>query len=80
VRAEHGVRRLMVSPELSRAADSHSSSMLERGYFAHESGDGSPFLARLKRYYPVRGGYWTVGENLAMAGPAEPSASEIVSL
>jgi uncharacterized protein YkwD len=79
LRAERGVRRLTVSPALGRAAGSHSESMLERGFFAHESADGSPFAARLKRYYPARSGYWTVGENLAMAGPSEPQPGEIVS-
>ena len=39
--------------------------MLQVGFFAHESADGSPFSDRLKRYYSPRGyATWSVGENL----------------
>jgi uncharacterized protein YkwD len=53
--------------------------MLERGFFAHDSIDGTPFATRLKRFYPARSDYWTVGENLAMSGPSEPLAAELVA-
>ena len=39
--------------------------MLEDGFFAHESRDGSSFAARVKRYYRPRGtASWSAGENL----------------
>lgn len=79
LRVERGVRRLVVSPSLRKAAGSHSDAMLDGGFFSHESADGTPFSARLKRFYPAKGSYWTVGENLAMAGPSEPLAGEIVA-
>ena len=42
--------------------------MLARGYFAHNSADGSPFWKRIKTFYPEpRYGYWSVGENLFWA-------------
>lgn len=65
VRAAHGLRSLKISSELESAAVDHSQSMLTYGYFGHESRDGSPFKARLTRFYPLDGfTRWWVGENL----------------
>jgi uncharacterized protein YkwD len=53
--------------------------MLDQGFFAHESPDGTSFAARLKQFYPANNtDYWTVGENLAMTGPNEPLARDLV--
>jgi uncharacterized protein YkwD len=65
VRAAHGLRSLKLSSELESAAVDHSQSMLTYGYFGHESRDGSPFKARLTRFYPFAGfTSWWAGENL----------------
>jgi uncharacterized protein YkwD len=65
VRAAHGLRALTLSRELQSAAVDHSQSMLTYGFFRHESRDGSPFEARLRRFYPLTGfSRWEVGENL----------------
>ncbi len=70
LRAQHGLRPLRVSLQLRRAAWRHSLSMAQRGYFAHESADGSAFWKRVERYYGSRGfRYWSVGENLLWSSP-----------
>ena len=79
VRATHGLRRLSASSGLTRAALTHSRSMVVDGFFAHESTNGAPFWKRLKSFYTPRSKGWTVGENLAMFGGAKPDANAIVS-
>ena len=78
VRATHGLGRLTASDGLSRAALTHSRSMVVNGFFAHESKNGAPFWQRVKTFYGPRTRGWTVGENLAMFGGAKPDASSIV--
>jgi uncharacterized protein YkwD len=80
IRSQHGLRQLAGSTQLRSAASSHSKAMLDQGFFAHESPDGTQFSERLRRFYPARSGYWTVGENLAMVGSAEPAARELVGM
>jgi uncharacterized protein YkwD len=64
-RAQHGLRTLVLCQALRDAAASHSRSMLENGFFAHESLDGSPFGARIRRFYrPAGYASWSAGENL----------------
>lgn len=64
-RVSRGLRPLVLSSQLRDAAVAHSRSMLEGGFFAHESRDGSPFVARVKRYYRSSGYVsWSAGENL----------------
>lgn len=78
VRSSHGLRPLTVSGELRKAAVFHSHSMLERGFFAHESADGSPFDKRVKRYYRTAGySAWSVGENLLYSTSAVNPESTI---
>src|SRR5437870_13586059 len=55
VRVSHGLRPLRFGDGLRLAAEQHSRSMLELGYFEHESPDGTTFDARIRRYYPDRG-------------------------
>jgi uncharacterized protein YkwD len=70
VRAQHGLPAFRSSPALREAAHSHSRTMAARGFFAHESADGSAFWKRVERFYPSRGfRYWSVGENLAYGSP-----------
>jgi uncharacterized protein YkwD len=70
VRAQHGLPAFRSSHPLREAADFHSRTMAARGFFAHESADGSVFWKRLERFYPSRGfRYWSVGENLAYGSP-----------
>jgi uncharacterized protein YkwD len=70
LRVRHGLRRLRVSPGLTAAATQHSASMAQKGYFAHESADGSSFFKRIAYYYPYRGfGRWSAGENILYSTP-----------
>jgi uncharacterized protein YkwD len=79
VRGAHGLRRYRFGDALRAAAAQHSRSMLESGYFQHESADGSSFDARIKRFYSDRGCHsWAVGEAL-LSSSGEMSAREIVA-
>jgi uncharacterized protein YkwD len=79
VRATHGLTRFKRSNALSRTALGHSVAMATVGFFAHESQDGTPFWRRVQQLYGPRTNGWTVGENLAMFGGAEPTAASIVA-
>src|SRR6266511_4678793 len=41
IRVSHGLVPLVLNAQLSAAATQHSTEMLARGYFAHESRDGT---------------------------------------
>jgi uncharacterized protein YkwD len=71
VRAARGLRPLRAAPSLRTAARSHSTAMLELGFFGHNSADGTAFSDRIRRYYTSRGWQtWSVGEALlANEGP-----------
>jgi uncharacterized protein YkwD len=71
VRAQSGLQALRSSKPLAEAAEFHSRAMATRGFFAHESADGSSFWKRVERFYPSRGyRYWSAGENLAYGSPS----------
>ena len=65
VREARGLGRLRLNRRLDAAADFHSRDMGRRGYFQHESADGTAFWRRIRRFYRS-GGFrsWSVGENL----------------
>jgi uncharacterized protein YkwD len=70
VRREHGLAPLRLSARLSAAARQHSREMAARGYFSHDSANGSSFDRRIARFYPLGGTrYWSVGENLLWSSP-----------
>lgn len=65
IRVAHGLVPLKLNTSLTAAAADHSSDMLARGYFSHDSADGTPFSTRIVHYYaPYRYGFWAAGENL----------------
>ena len=68
LRRGHGLAPLRASARLRTAADAHSAAMAQRGFFAHESSDGTPFWRRVERYYS-KTRYWSVGENLLWSSP-----------
>ena len=70
IRSQHGLRQLRPSRALNLAAEAHSSDMLARDFFAHDSSDGTPLDRRLRRYANAR----TVGETLAALGGAPESS------
>jgi uncharacterized protein YkwD len=70
LRKQHGLAPLRISARLSAAARQHSAEMAARGYFSHNSVNGSSFDRRIARYYPMGGSrYWSVGENLLWSSP-----------
>jgi uncharacterized protein YkwD len=70
LRRSRGLAPLRLSRQLSTAARTHSTAMARRGFFRHESADGSPFWQRVRRYYAAGGyGHWSVGENLLWSSP-----------
>ena len=79
VRLADGLRALRTSPSLRTAARGHSRAMLERGFFAHESADGTAFSERIRRYYTSRGWRtWSVGEALLASQGSDMEATAIV--
>jgi uncharacterized protein YkwD len=78
LRHEHGLSSLRFSTKLAAAARSHSLEMAKRGYFSHDSANGTSFDKRIVRYYPLRGShYWSVGENLLWSSPDVDAASAL---
>jgi uncharacterized protein YkwD len=70
LRRDHGLAAVRLSPKLAAAARAHSFEMARRGYFGHDSANGSSFDKRIVRYYSLRGTrYWSVGENLLWSSP-----------
>lgn len=77
IRVQHNLVPLRLSTALTTSAREHSQEMATKGYFAHESADGSAFWKRIKLVYPQgSGGYWSVGENLLWSSPdVDPSGA-----
>jgi uncharacterized protein YkwD len=70
LRRQHGLAPLRLNVRLRAAADTHSAAMANRGFFAHESADGTLFWKRVARFYPQGSSrYWSVGENLLWSSP-----------
>jgi uncharacterized protein YkwD len=68
IRRSRGLRPLRSNSRLAAAADFHSHDMARKGYFEHDSANGTAFWRRIERFYPSRGfRSWTVGENLLWA-------------
>jgi uncharacterized protein YkwD len=78
-RASDGLPALANSAALDAAARAHAVSMARRGYFTHDSVDGTPFWRRIEDFYPVSGfAHWQVGETLYWSRPG-PTASSVVA-
>jgi uncharacterized protein YkwD len=68
VRRSRGLRALRMNRRLAAAAAFHSRDMGLRGYFEHDSANGTVFWRRIERFYRSTGfRSWTVGENLLWA-------------
>ena len=78
LRASHQLAPLRLNVRLGAAADAHSLAMARRGFFAHESADGSAFWKRVQRFYSDRGfARWSVGENLLWSSPSLDAADAL---
>ena len=70
LRRKHSLVPLRLNVRLRAAADTHSAAMANRGFFSHDSADGTIFWKRVARFYPQGShGYWSVGENLLWSSP-----------
>jgi uncharacterized protein YkwD len=78
-RAAQGLPPLANSAGLDASAYQHALSMARRGYFKHDSADGTPFWKRIQGFYPA-GGYvrWSVGETLFWSR-ASTSAGSVIA-
>jgi uncharacterized protein YkwD len=79
VRAARGLRPLRPTRSLAAAARRHSTQMAQRGFFDHNSADGTPFWRRIERFYGDRGfRSWEVGENIFWQSPTTIAATSVV--
>ena len=79
VRAARGLPPFRSARSLAAAARRHSAQMGRRGFFAHESADGTPFWRRIERFYAGQGfRSWEVGENIFWQSPAGLAALSVV--
>ena len=78
-RAARGLGSLSRSQGLTRAADSHTVAMIDAGRFDHELPGFQTFAQRMRRYYAAGKPTWGAAENLALFGPDEPTAREVVA-
>jgi uncharacterized protein YkwD len=70
IRKLHNLAPLTIDPSLNRSASLHSDEMGLKGYFEHNSADGTLFWKRIQRFYPSGTyTYWSVGENLLWSSP-----------
>lgn len=71
IRALHGLAAVKLDVSLNASAAQHSVEMGAKGYFEHNSADGTVFWKRIQHYYPASNfTYWSVGENLLWSSPA----------
>jgi uncharacterized protein YkwD len=69
-RRAHHLAPLRLSPRLTQAARQHTVEMATKGYFAHDSADGTQFWRRIQTFYASSPWhYWSVGENLLWSSP-----------
>ena len=78
VRAKHGKAPLRLSSALSAAARSHSQAMVSKGFFSHDSANGSSFSTRVRKWYGPKGyRSWAAGENLLWRSPDVDAAAAV---
>ena len=79
VRATRGLGPLRPTRALAASARRHSAQMGARGFFDHNSADGTPFWRRIERFYGGRGfRSWEVGENIFWQSPTTIAAGSVV--
>jgi uncharacterized protein YkwD len=78
-RRAHGLPPLHSNLLLRLAAMRHSREMVAQHYFAHDSRDGSSFIARIRQTgYLLRSRSWSAGENLAWGLGRKSTPASIV--
>ena len=78
IRTARRLRPLRISRGLSAAAAFHSNQMGLRGFFEHESANGTSFWRRIERFYPaLPRRSWSVGENIVFGTPDISAAGAV---
>jgi uncharacterized protein YkwD len=79
-RAAHHLRALRLDGKLGKAARGHAGAMVRQHFFAHNSRNGTPFDARIKRtgWMKSRRAY-TVGENIGYGSGSLASPRAMVA-
>ena len=78
-RTSRGLKPLKTNRRLARAANGHARDMCARGYFSHDSANGSSFVDRIRKagYVSARA-FPSLGEDLAWGSGSLGSPREIV--
>jgi uncharacterized protein YkwD len=70
IRVLHGLVPLQENRELDASAAQHSQEMGAKGYFEHNSANGTVFWRRIQHWYGSTDyRFWSVGENLLWSSP-----------
>jgi uncharacterized protein YkwD len=80
-RTSHGLQPVAANGDLRQAALSHSTEMVNQGYFEHTSPAGLTFMDRIESTGYMHGARsWTVGENLVWgSGPLSTPQSLVTA-
>ena len=78
-RTSRGLRPLKSNRRLAKAAGAHARDMCVRGYFSHDSANGSSFADRIRKAgYVPRNAFPSLGEDLAWGSGPLGTPREIV--
>jgi uncharacterized protein YkwD len=78
-RTQRGLAPVVASAQLAKAAESHSSDMVRRGYFAHVTPSGQDLRKRVARTGYLRGApRATLGETIAWGSDVYAAPAELV--
>ena len=78
IRVQHRLVPLRLSARLTASAAQHSEEMGTKGYFDHQSANGTAFWKRIARWYgSAHYHYWSVGENMLWSSPDIDPASAL---
>jgi uncharacterized protein YkwD len=76
-RSARGLPPLREHVKLRQAAEGHSASMVEQGFFSHDSPGGADMADRILRTGYARDQGWSLGENIAWGTGELATAGEI---
>jgi uncharacterized protein YkwD len=79
-RTSRGLGAVQPNADLRRAAVSHSTEMVDQGYFEHTSPAGLTFIGRIENFGYMRGARaWMVGENLVWGSGPRSTPDSLVT-
>jgi uncharacterized protein YkwD len=78
-RADRGLKPLVASSTLDRAADDYAADMVKRRFFDHVSPGGGTMMDRIKAAGWSPNGSWSAGENIAWGSGSLATPASIVA-